>query len=62
MNAIEKFGLTIKDEAMYDEQPRAGRVLVGDDIYLFWVDSYALQCGKGESYEDWCRRANAEAA
>ena len=61
MNAIEKFKLRIEDTAMYDLPQLVGRMLLSDGITLFWADSDSLETD-GETYDDWCLRANAEPA
>ena len=61
MNAIEKWDLKIHDPEMYDLPQQAGRILLGDGITLFWADSDSLETD-GETYDDWCLRANAEPA
>ena len=61
MNAIKKFDLTVQEPAMYDMETQKERTLLGDGIALFWADSDSMETD-GETYDDWCLRANAEPA
>ena len=61
MNAIKKFDLTVQEPEMYDLPQLVGRMLLSDGITLFWADSDSLETD-GETYDDWCLRANAEPA
>jgi len=60
MKASELFKL----HKVQSSEERVGKTLVGDDTFLFWINSSALdeEVDEKENYDDWCLANDAEPA